>query len=740
MTSMAAESVATILCTAKQTRFNIDSTSYRELDVDGLTIVVTSGEKAEKPEKAAGKSKGKSKSEGLEILTNAKLRLKEGQRYALVGRNGTGKSTLLKAIAQKLIPGIPEGSRIALLQQTKLTEPNEDDKTKKENSGEGTVLQEVIERATARSVVEQEIKVLSDGVDASDPYAPVRALRGLKHEKLQKRLFLVDKEARLRSGARGLQARKALVAFEKVVADSQALLDQVDDEISAEALQVETQEAADMLADLQSQIEPSRLAQIEVQARGILTGLGFTEAYMEKPLSSLSGGWHMRTALASVLLQDADILILDEPTNFLDLLGIVWLQRYLQSLADKEKPPTLILVSHDRDFVSLCTDLLILKDKQLTYFHGDIQTYERSQSERRQWLIKMKEAQDKQKAHIEKTIAQNLKAGKANDDQNKIRQAKSRQKKLDDRWGMQVSAKGTRFKLNRDLVGFFLTSREGIEIPPEQRPVIISLPEPPELRFPGSLISLEKASYRYSPRSPLILQDVTLTVGMGDRIGILGLNGAGKSTLIKLLVEESSPSSGTITAHPRLRLGYYSQHAVEELKTLGRDERGLTSLALLIREVEGALNEGEIRGLLGTLGLPGRLASDVPISKLSGGQLVRCQLARLFWKHPQCLILDEVTTHLDYETVTALREALNEWEGAVVLVSHDRWFMRGAIEGQIEDEGDDEDEENDAEEEETTRRRIVYRLKGGGITELKNGVEDFERVMEKRVKKLLEGL
>lgn len=645
---------------------------------------------------------------------------------------------MLKAIAQKLIPGIPEGSRIALLQQTKLNE-SEDDETTKDSKDRGNVLQEVIERATARSVVEQEIKVLSDGVNASDPYAPVRALRSLKHEKLQKRLFLVDKEARLRSGARGLQARKALVAFEKVVADSQALLDQPDDEISAEALQTETQEAADMLTDLQSQIEPSRLAQIEVQARSILTGLGFTEAYLEKPLSSLSGGWHMRTALASALLQEADILILDEPTNFLDLLGIVWLQRYLQSLADKEKPPTLILVSHDRDFISLCTDLIILKDKQLTYFHGDIETYERSQSERRQWLIKMKEAHDKQKTHIEKTIAQNLKAGKANDDQNKVRQAKSRQKKLDDRWGMQVSAKGTRFKLNRDLVGYFLTSREGIEIPPEQRPVVISLPDPPELRFPGSLISLEKASYRYSPRAPLILQDNTLTVGMGDRIGILGLNGAGKSTLIKLLVGESAPTTGTVTTHPRLRLGYYSQHAVEELKAIGRSEQGITSLALLTKEVYGALNEGEIRGLLGTVGLPGRLASDVPIAKLSGGQLVRCQLARLFWKHPQCLILDEVTTHLDYETVTALREALNEWEGAVVLVSHDRWFMRGAIEGQTDDIGDNDDEDEE-EEEEARRRRIVYRLKGGTLTELKDGVEGFSRIVEKRAKKLLEGL
>ncbi|KAK5998590.1 ATP-binding cassette sub-family F member 3 [Cladobotryum mycophilum] len=711
MTSMAAESVATILCTSKQTRFHIDSANFRELDIDGVTITVSSGEKPDKPEKGAAKSKGKGKSDGLEILSNAKLRLKEGQRYALIGRNGTGKSTLLKAIAEKLIPGIPEESKIAILQQTKLTTEEGDEKAKGKDGKEPSVLQEVIERATARSTVEQEIRVLSEGVDASDPYAPVRVLRGFKHEKLQKRLFLLDKDARLRSGTRGIQARKALVAFEKVVADSSAQLEQPDEEISSDSLQAETQEAADMLADLQLQVEPSRLAQIEAQARSILTGLGFSEAYMAKPLSSLSGGWHMRTALASALLQEADILILDEPTNFLDLLGIVWLQKYLQSLDDKEKPPTLILVSHDRDFTSLCTDLLILKDKQLTYFHGDLPTYEASQSERRVWLIKMKEAQDKQKAHIEKSIANNLKAGKANDDQNKIRQAKSRQKKLDDRWGMQA-----------------------IDIPPEQRPVMIALPEPPDLRFPGSLISLEKVSYRYSPRSPMVIQDVDLTVGMGDRIGILGLNGAGKSTLIKMLVEESQPTSGVITTHPRLRLGYYSQHAVEALKALGKADEGLTSLALLTREVDGALNEGEIRGLLGELGLPGRLASDVPITKLSGGQLVRCQLARLFWRHPQCLILDEVTTHLDYETVTALREALNDWEGAVVLVSHDRWFMRGAIEGQFDEEEGSEEEDS---EEEVARRRVVYRLKGGTMTVLNNGVQEFENIMEKRVKKLL---
>jgi ATPase subunit of ABC transporter with duplicated ATPase domains len=726
MTSAASEPVATILCNSKQTRFQI--TNHRELDIDGVNITVTSGDKS------TTKAKAKGKSDGVEILSAAKLRLKEGQRYALVGRNGTGKSTLLKAIAEKLIPGIPEETRIAILQQTKLTDEKDEHASNTTENIQPSVLEQVIEKATARHAIEQDIKGLTEGINASDPFAPVKALRQHKHQKHQERLFRLDKDARLRSGARGMQARKALTAYEKVVAESNELLQQPNGEISPETLQAETQEAVDMLADLQLQMDPTRVSEIESKAKKILTGLGFSETLIQKPISSLSGGWHMRASLATALVQETDILILDEPTNFLDLLGIIWLQRYLQGLQDDDNPPTLILVSHDRDFISLCTDLLILKDKQLTYFHGDLPTYEESQSERKQWLTTMKEAQDKQKAHIEKSIAANMKAGKANDDTNKLRQAKSRQKKLDNRWGLQVSAKGGRFKLNRDLVGFHLTAREDIDIPPEDRPVVVNLPEPPDLRFPGPLVSLEKVAFRYSSKTPLVVQDITLSVGMGDRIGVLGLNGAGKSTLIKLLVEETRPTAGTLTTHPRLKLGYYSQHAVEALQALGRSEPTLTALALLTREVEGELTEGDLRGLLGQLGLPGRTASDVPLCKLSGGQVVRCELARLLWRRPHCLVLDEVTTHLDYETVTALREALREWEGAVILVSHDRWFMRGVIEGATED--DEETDEDD--DEESARRRVVYRLKGGKMSTLENGVDEFEQLMEKRVKKLLQ--
>lgn len=503
-----------------------------------------------------------------------------------------------------------------------------------------------------------------------------------------------------------------------------------------------------MLTDLQVQLQPSKLAEIESRAKMILTGLGFSGAYMSKPVSELSGGWKMRTALATALLQETDILILDEPTNFLDLLGIMWLQRHLQALENHADAPTLILVSHDRDFSSLCTDLLMIKDKDLVYFAGDLQTYESSTSEKRQYLTKMKNAKDKQKAHIQATIQRSLAEGKKKNDDNRVRQAKQRQKKLDDRWGLEVSAKGGRFKLNRDLQGYHLTGRAQIEVPPEELPPITELPGPPNLRFPGPLISMEGVSFRYPTpskdsdvkkplnSSPAVLSEATLSINMGDRIGILGLNGAGKSTLIKLLVGEQIPTKGTLTTHPRLKLGYYGQDTVEDLQKQGRAEPELTSLALLMREVDGELDEGQLRGLLGELGLHGRIASDVPLRKLSGGQLVRCALARILWRCPHCLVLDEVTTHLDYETTTALREALREWEGAVVLVSHDRWFMRGAIEGQSQDMGSD-DESDDEDEVASSKRRVVYRIKGGVLTQLDNGVQEFVDLMKRRIKKMM---
>ena len=470
-------------------------------------------------------------------------------------------------------------------------------------------------------------------------------------------------------------------------------------------------------------MDPSTFA---TRASLILTGLGFNKKTIHKKTKDMSGGWRMRVALAKALFVKPSLLLLDDPTAHLDLEACVWLEEYL-----KKWERTLVLVSHSMDFLNgVCSNMIDMRQKQLQYYGGNYDSYNKTRSENETNQMKAYTKQQEEIAHIKKFIAS------AGTYANLVRQAKSRQKKLDDRWGMQVGAKGGRFKLNKELNGFFLKSREDIDIPPEERPVVITLPEPPDLRFPGSLLSVEKASYRYSPKTPVVIQDINLTVGMGDRVGVLGLNGSGKSTLIKLLVGETRPTTGSVTTHPRLKLGYYSQHAVEDLKALGRDDPELTALSLLTRDVDGALNEGELRALLGELGLPGRIASDIPVTKLSGGQLVRCGLARLFWQRPHCLVLDEVTTHLDYETVTALRVALSQWDGAVVLVSHDRWFMRGAVEGNM-DEGEDESEESD-EAEEAPRRRVVYRLKGGEMSVLNNGVDQFEQIMEKRASKLLD--
>ncbi|KAK4660868.1 hypothetical protein QC762_122860 [Podospora pseudocomata] len=759
MTSANSTSATTILCTCKQTRFHIsDRPNYRELDISGLNITIVP-DTSSLSSTTTKKGKGKAGAEGTEILSNADLKLKAGARYALVGRNGAGKSTLLRAISEKLIPGIPEEVRVGILQQTGIPDDADDDEWKDggpETVGQ-TVLEQVVDRATAKGEVEKDIKQLTKGVNDPDPYGTLRAVRKLKYERMQKKLFVLDKDASLRSGARGLQARKALVEFEKEVEKAEKMNDQPEEEISAEILQAEIQEAADMLAELELQVEPTRLADIESQAKKILTGLGFTDAYMARPANTLSGGWQMRSNLAVALLQETDILILDEPTNFLDLLGIIWLQKYLEGLEDiHPTPPTLILVSHDRDFTStVCTDLMILKDRGLAYFHGDLPTYEAAQAERKLYLTKMKDAQDKQKAHIQDSIQKNMAAGRKNDDQNKLRQAKSRQKKLDDRWGMQVNAKGHKFKLNRDMAGYHESAREAIDIPKDDKSVSISLPLPPDLRFPGPLISLENVSFRYKikgrPAHLVVptLQDITLSVSMGDRIGIVGLNGAGKSTLIRLLVSDPTSStsgsmSGAIQKHPRLKLGYYSQHAVTSLLSLGRATPSLTALSLLMSETAGVMEEPDVRGLLGSLGLPGRLASNVPLTKLSGGQLVRCELARLLWSHPHCLVLDEPTTHLDYETVTALREALRYWPGAVVLVSHDRWFVKGAVENRKDEDVDSDGEANDDEEdeEEQKRRRLVYKLvagkEGGKMTLLdKGGVSQFEEGVEKKVRKMM---
>ncbi|PYH49381.1 ABC-F family ATP-binding cassette domain-containing protein [Aspergillus saccharolyticus JOP 1030-1] len=728
----------TIIASCKQTRFHILDQASKEVDVEGITIAVTSPPTHAESATTDAKSKRRAKAEAKELISDAHLQLKAGVHYGLIGRNGTGKSTLLRAIADKLVPGIPHATRIAILQQTEGGSDDGIQEAEADKRLEQPVLDFVLAGDEYKNEVVKKMSILSKSFESDDPLQPVKAIRAIRHSEAEEELFLAQKMANLRSGARGLQARKELRTAEERLKASAELLNQTKESIEADTIQKDTQIAMEVLHELQSKIEAMMLIDTEQQARQILQGLGFQEAILGKPVSQLSGGWRMRCMLASVLIQSPDIMILDEPTNYLDLLGIIWLENYLQGL--RESSQTILMVSHDRDFVNaVCEEIIILRDQKLTYFRGNLSAYERDVEEQKLRWGRMKEAQDRQIAHMEATIRENIKLGKKTGDDNKLRQAKSRQKKVDDRMGIEVSAKGGRFKRSRDLAGYQFAARAAIEVPVDERKPSISLPSATELRFPGPLISMEGVLFRYSKQQAPILDGIELGIHMGDRVGIMGLNGCGKSTLVRLLTGSAIPAHGKISRHPRLKLGYYAQHSIEELREQGRSKLDMTALTLMTAEVNGALNEGELRGLLSALGLQGKVVSDVPVCRLSGGQLVRLALARVVWTRPQLLILDEVTTHLDFDTVTALSGALSNFDGAILLVSHDRYMVRLVIENKrdLEERRDEELEENKASDTLSSQRRVVHVLKSGKLKEQAEGVEQYERSLAKRVRNML---
>jgi ATP-binding cassette subfamily F protein 3 len=614
-----------------------------------------------------------------ELLSRTTLHLVEGRHYVLVGRNGTGKSTLLKAMAEGLVPGIPWSTRILLLGQTRDVEVG--DQLERLNVGDETVLQHVVRSDRVREQYTREAKILGEAIENSnDPMAPVRAYRRISHDRLVLQLKEGHRIAERRSGARGKQARKELIKLEEQFEVSKKRLGERESEVDSTSLSKETQAAAELLSSIQSSLELMDAAAAEAKARIVLLGLGFKDDRIDKPLSELSGGWRTRSDLACALTQHADILLLDEPTNFLDLPSIIWLQDYIRNL----RGPTMLITTHDRDFGdAVAEELIVLRNQVLETFRGNLSLYERERWKKTKWLTKMKDAQDKQKKHIEKTIAGNIKAAKEKGDDKKLKQAASRKKKLDERMGVQVGLKGGRFKLNRDLAGYHTSNRAQIEIPDFDPPAQLSLPrQPPELRFPGALVNLEKVSFAYPGKKKVpILTDIDLTIHQGSRIGLAGLNGSGKTTLVSLIVgggdaEGLVPTSGTVTRHARARIGRFSQQSVGEISSIASLDPRLTALRHLLDIAGPEMLEKHGRALLGGLGLHGQTVSDVPLNLLSGGQKVRVALAKLLWPPPQLLILDEVTTHLDFDTILSLVLALKEYDGAVVVVTHDRFFMR----------------------------------------------------------------
>ncbi|KAJ4376358.1 hypothetical protein N0V83_001641 [Neocucurbitaria cava] len=717
-----------ITVTAQQSRYAldaIDAPASKEILVKDLSISVAN----------------------RELLSRTTLHLVESRHYVLVGRNGTGKSTLLKAVGDGLVPGIPWSTRILLLGQTQ--EAALEDDLKKLDLKVETVLQHVVRSDRGRERYIQEAKILSEAVeDSTDPMALVRAYRRIGHERLALQLKEGHRIAERRSGARGKQARKELIKLEERFEESEKRLGESESDIDPTRLSEETQAAADMLMGVQASLELMNAEEAEAKARIVLLGLGFKEDRIDKPMTELSGGWRTRCDLACALTQYADVLLLDEPTNFLDLPSIIWLQDYIRNL----KSTTVLITTHDRDFGdAVAEELIVLRNQTLETFRGNLSLYERERWKKARWLTKMKDTQEKQKKHIEKTIAGNIKAAKDKGDDKKLKQAASRKKKLDERMGIQVGLKGGRFKLNRDLGGYHLNNRAEIEIPDFDPPVKLSFPQqPPDLRFPGALVNLEKVSFVYPGRKKVpILTDIDLTIHSGARIGLAGLNGSGKTTLVSLIIGNGgegglTPTSGTITRHARAKIGRFSQQSVEEITTIASSNLQLTALRHIMDLSGCEMQEKDARGILANLGLHGQTVSAVPLVLLSGGQKVRVALAKLLCPPPQLLILDEVTTHLDSDTIMSLIIALREYDGAVLVITHDRFFMRTVVEGESPYalapgvHGEDEaNESSDSEESETgVAPGIVYRLAKGQLKKLDGGMEQYAEIAKRSAAKL----
>lgn len=398
-------------------------------------------------------------------------------------------------------------------------------------------------------------------------------------------------------------------------------------------------ERAVLMAESESCTDGDRLAEVHerliaidahsapARAARILAGLGFDEEAQNRPLESFSGGWRMRVALAALLFSQPDLLLLDEPSNHLDLEAVLWLEDFLRSY-----PATILLVSHERDFLNNVVDhILHLSGGKLTLYPGGYDAFERQRAERQAQLASAKAKQDAMRERLQDYVARNSARAST------AKQAQSRAKAL------------AKLQPIAELI--------------DDPSLSFDFPKPDELRPP--LITLDLASVGYGETK--VLERLNLRIDPDDRLALLGRNGNGKTTLARLLAAQLAPMDGAMAASSRMRVGYFTQYQVEEL------DRSETPLQHMTLAMPGA-SPAAVRAQLGRFGFAGPKATT-EVGKLSGGERARLALALITRDAPHMLILDEPTNHLDVDAREALVQALNEYSGAVVIVSHDRHML-----------------------------------------------------------------